>query len=165
MLDQKSSDIEIKSDKARKIINQIPSFIIRMGITSLVSFFLITILMLSLIDIEPQLKVEAVLISQDNRQITGYLLFPYKKTIPISAENQLIVKTDKGNISFQCKADFNHKKKYINNTNIYWQIPLIIEKSPEKSDYTISGQINAYTQIKSTEISVLRWLLNTLFNK
>lgn len=158
MSGQENSNIEIKSAKARKIVEQVPSFIIRTGIISLVLMVLMIVTVLSLIDIEPQIKVNAILIGHNDGQITGYLLLPYKETLPTPDENQCIVKTNQGNVSFQCRADMMNKKKYVDNTNTYWQIPLVIEKNLENSDCIIAGQVVAYAQFKSTKISMLKWL-------
>lgn len=164
MLQQEQLYTEIKSEKARKIVGQTPSFIMRIGITLLVSLFLMLILVFSVITIEPQTKIQVVLIGQVDEPLKGYLLIPYEKTIPVQKQNPIIIKINPGNFSFSCKADLNNKKVFINHLGTYWQVPLIIEKGSEELKGTILGQIKTYTQIKSNKTSILRWLLYKIYS-
>ena len=148
---------EIRSEKAKLVVDSLPPTVIRIGIASLIILFGGLLSLLSIINIQPYINVNVIIIGEDCEITSGYALLPYcdisseQNTIPIS------VVTNNGRIMLKCGMTLNDKQIYIDSNNVQWMIPLVFDNINNK--YCFEGKISATTRIQTEKIALLTWII------
>lgn len=160
---QRSTEkIEIKSERARRVLGQIPPWIIRSGIQAILLIFLVIVFVFSWIKINPVLQVEVLVKIDTAGKMVGRVLLPQKEiqsscdTIPITFENRY------ASLLPPCRMVLGQKRLYLKNDRVYQAIEIIPDTVP--SGLAIEGSLKTYGYVGLAERSVLAWLAGNLFD-
>lgn len=161
--DDSIEKMDIKSEKAKMILEQTPSFIIRIGIFSFTLIFVIVMIIFYLIDIYPSIKIEVILNPVNKEKITGYALFPNKEIVSSRSSIPLTFTDGLANVLPECAIIINEGDTYVKNGVVY--IAMDIKQIGERKDNLII-QDNLYTScyINLAERSVFQWIIENMFH-
>lgn len=149
-------DLELKSEKAKLVVETMPPMIIRMGIIMLMALFILVFISLTVIRIEPQLNFDAIITGHNQ----GFALLPYKKVV-VPTDTIFVRLTVYGrDYDIKCTMLLEKKEPYVDNSNIYWKVPLLIDTS--KIPVTVNQITKATACLKQAETSMLKYIFVNL---
>ena len=158
---ENKSNIELRSDKVRSIIGQIPPWIIRSGIS--VIFFVIVILLIGSYYFKYPyiIKTKVEFIKKDNLYI-GYIEIPANEISKIKKDQVIEIYFDNiknlEGITFKSKITEIPDKITISNKKGFYSI-----KINTINNINLKENINGIAKIKTNEISFFEKIFNHLF--
>lgn len=149
-------DLELKSERAKQIVETMPPIIIRMGIIMLTVLFILVFVSLAVIKMEPQLNFDAIITDRNQ----GFVLLPYKKVVETTDKISVRLTVHGREYEMKCTMMLEKKEPYVDNGNIYWKVPLLIDTSEVL--VTINQIAKATAFVKQPKISVLKYIFVSL---
>lgn len=149
-------DLELKSERAKLIVETMPPIIIRMGIIMLMALFILIFVSLAVIKMEPQLNFDAIITDRNQ----GFALLPYKKVVVTTDKISLRLTVHGREYDIKCTMLIEKQEPYVDNGNIYWKVPLLINTS--EVPVTVNQIIKATVCLKQAETSVLKYVYVSL---
>lgn len=164
-MNSQDNGIELRSERARNVIGQIPPTIVRTGIVSIVLVFIFLIAGAAIIPFQPQIKVSAMLKGTPN-SFSGEVLLP-KGSISICSQ-QLAVRVSPYNTNLNLSGTIilNQRRLVVNPQGAFWSFPISINAPDYSLDTLVfKGNINATISIELPKTTLLRWAITNLRSK
>ena len=170
----KKETIELRSEKVRELIGQIPPLIIRIGIT--VNFAVIILIIFLTYKFKyPEIIQGEINLKNVNSRITGYLKLPVKKINKIRDNPNLLIKLNcldqNGDTEFRCKIIKILPAIEISNENatqiayLYFPDPLITRNGSKikfsELEYFKVDIITGYPSLLEKLIEPVKFLFDT----
>lgn len=153
---KKKYDLELKSERAKLIVETMPPLVIRMGIIMLMALFMLVFVSLAVIKIEPRLNFDAIITSRNQ----GFVLLPYKKVVVPTDTISVRLTVYGRDYDIKCTMLLEKKEPYVDNSNIYWKVPLLINTS--EMPITVNQSTKATACLKQAKISMLKYIFVNL---
>lgn len=149
---KKNDNIELRSEKVRNIIGQIPPKIIRFGIT--IIFFIIIILLVGSNYFEYSYTIKTtVILKNESNKITAIVKIPANEINKVKIGHKLIIKFDNipnlYNTKFETQIKSLPKKIDITAIGGYYYAEILIPDtvfSTDKNELIINGKITTNTE-------------------
>lgn len=148
--------LDLKSERAKLIVETMPPIIIRMGIIMLMALFILVFVSLMVIKIEPQLNFDAIITNRNQ----GFVLLPYKKDVATTDKISVRLTVHGSDYDIKCTMFLEKKELYTHNGSIYWKVPLMIDTS--EVSLTVNQITKATVCIKQYETSMLKYIFDNL---
>lgn len=153
---KKEYDLELKSERAKLIVETMPPLVIRMGIILLMVLFMLVFVSLAVIRIEPRLNFDAIITGRNQ----GFALLPYKKVVIPTDTISVRLTVYRRDYDIKCTMLLEKKEPYVDNSNIYWKVPLLIDTS--EIPVTVNQSTKATACLKQAKISMLKYIFVSL---
>lgn len=153
---KKKYDLELKSERAKLIVETMPPLVIRMGIIMLMALFMLVFVSLAVIKIEPRLNFDAIITSRNQ----GFVLLPYKKVVVPTDTISVRLTVYGRDYDIKCTMLLEKKEPYVDNSNIYWKVPLLINTS--EMPITVNQSTKATACLKQAKTSMLKYIFVNL---
>lgn len=153
---KKKYDLELKSERAKLIVETMPPLVIRMGIIMLMALFMLVFVSLAVIKIEPRLNFDAIITSRNQ----GFVLLPYKKVVVPTDTISVRLTVYGRDYDIKCTMLLEKKGPYVDNSNIYWKVPLLINTS--EMPITVNQSTKATACLKQAKTSMLKYIFVNL---
>ena len=149
-----TEEIELRSEKVRNIIGQIPSRIIRMGITVIFVVFLALLAGAYFFRFDRTIDTQTTVYMKNNR-VHYTIEIPYNKLRYLEAGQKLVITIPDGN-SFATTIQDIDSTMHINNEQTYYRIDGVINNSKLKVD----EQLEAWVTIYIGQTNLIDYVLN-----
>lgn len=153
---KKKYDLELKSERAKLIVETMPPLVIRMGIIMLMVLFMLVFVSLAVIRIEPRLNFDAIITGHNQ----GFALLPYKKVVIPTDTISARLTVYRHDYDIKCTMLLEKKEPYVDNSNIYWKVPLLIDTS--EIPITVNQSTKATVCLKQAKTSMLKYIFVNL---
>lgn len=153
---KKKYDLELKSERAKLIVETMPPLVIRMGIIMLMVLFMLVFVSLAVIRIEPRISFDAIITGCNQ----GFALLPYKKVVVPTDTISVRLTVYGRDYDIKCTMLLEKKEPYVGNSNIYWKVPLLIDTS--EIPIAINQSTKATACLKQAKTSMLKYIFVNL---
>lgn len=153
---KKKYDLELKSERAKLIVETMPPLVIRMGIIMLMVLFMLVFVSLAVIRIGPRISFDAIITGCNQ----GFALLPYKKVVVPTDTISVRLTVYGRDYDIKCTMLLEKKEPYVDNSNIYWKVPLLIDTS--KIPVAVNQITKATACLKQTKTSMLKYIFVNL---
>lgn len=153
---KKKYDLELKSERAKLIVETMPPLVIRMGIIMLMVLFMLVFVSLAVIRIEPRISFDAIITGCNQ----GFALLPYKKVVVPTDTISVRLTVYGRDYDIKCTMLLEKKEPYVDNSNIYWKVPLLIDTS--EIPIAINQSTKATACLKQAKTSMLKYIFVNL---
>lgn len=153
---KKKYDLELKSERAKLIVETMPPLVIRMGIIMLMVLFMLVFVSLAVIRIEPRISFDAIITGCNQ----GFALLPYKKVVVPTDTISVRLTVYGRDYDIKCTMLLEKKEPYVDNSNIYWKVPLLIDTS--KIPVAVNQITKATACLKQAKTSMLKYIFVNL---
>lgn len=153
---KKKYDLELKSERAKLIVETMSPLVIRMGIIMLMVLFMLVFVSLAVIRIEPRISFDAIITGCNQ----GFALLPYKKVVVPTDTISVRLTVYGRDYDIKCTMLLEKKEPYVDNSNIYWKVPLLIDTS--EIPIAINQSTKATACLKQAKTSMLKYIFVNL---
>lgn len=156
---EQKDNIELRSEKVRNIIGQIPPRIIRLGIAVFAIIIALTTTIACFYTFPSVINAES-LIHQHNDCLHYTILVPVEQSAKIKAEQKVLFKNDKisstNPVLFESMIQQIDSNNYVSSKGIY----LRATGTFKHDDVVIADTIEFETEIYVGKNNVIQWILN-----
>ena len=160
MKEKEGLNIQIRGERARNIIGQVPPLIVKNGITVMFLVFVSIIISSSFFKLQPNLTVDAVIYGKDENSIS-YVLIPHKILYYENPYIRVSINPNLTSLYIDGIIDLDKKIEFIDNKGIHWKVSVSMNSYfSDSTNVFLEGQVMAKCKIKLKKTSVLDWLIS-----
>lgn len=156
---KKDKQIELRSEKVRNLIGQVPPMLLRYGISTIGISLLMLVVIGAFIPYQPSYNVELKIVQQENGTLSYTADIPIKAMEMKSAFNYVETSSTELPLPNRFRFESIEDTAFISANSVIYRATLLLENNKSRV-VRLNEPVIVHAKIILNKKSILKWLLN-----